>query len=214
MRDFLAGDLGQVWVDLLRAVYRTGETVGDETRELRNVCVTFVETGCRDPRLARFIDRQPVEDMRKVFFSDAPNPFGHSYADKVRGPRGRSDLSDVVELLAGEPWSKRAAVVLAGDGDGRVPCINTVHFLRRQEGLLVSYFSRGQDVFRKFYADAVCLHEMGRRVADPLGIPLAQVAGMIASAHLYLADRQDVENLLAEATGPQGQASRLDERRA
>jgi thymidylate synthase len=55
---------------------------------------------------------------------------------------------------------------------------------------------------------------MGQRVAAPLGIPVAQVAGMISSAHVYLADWQGVEEILAEAADPQGQAALLDEGRA
>lgn len=201
MSDIQATDLGQAWFDLLHAVYRTGEPVGDGTRELRNVRVAFEECGCRDPRLARFAARQPVEEMRKVFFSSQANRFGHSYADKVRGPEGRRDLADAVDLLAREPWSKRAAVTLVGNGDGKVPCINTVHFLRREAGLFVSYFSRGQDVFKKFYADGVCIHEMGRRVGEPLGIPVALVTGMISSAHVYLADLPAIQGLLDEVEG-------------
>jgi thymidylate synthase len=152
--------------------------------------------------------------MRKVFFSTAPNQFGHSYADKIRGPQGRGDLSDVVELLAREPSSKRAAIALVGSGDGQVPCINAVHFLRREEGLFVSYFSRGQDVFRKFYADGVCLCEMGERVAGALGIPMVQVAGLISSAHIYLADLPEAQGMLAEMEGSKQQAANLREGRA
>ena len=214
MTEIRSSDIGQVWLDLLRAVHRTGQAVGDETLELRNVVIAFAQDGCRDPRLARFAAGQPVEEMRKVFFSTEPNRFGYSYADKIRGPQGRADLSDVIELLAREPASKRAAVVLVGSGDGRVPCINSVHFLRRDEGLFVSYFSRGQDVFKKFYADACCLHEMGRRVASGLGVALVEVAGLVSSAHVYLADLPDVRNLLAKVDGTAPSPARLRERPA
>lgn len=199
MSEIRANDLGQTWLALLQAVYQHGEVVGQEARELRNVCVAFEQDGCQDEHLFSLADHQTVEEMRKVFFSCQPNRFGHSYAAKLRGPCGRKDLSDVTELLAQEPATKRAAVTLVGDGDGKVPCINVVHFLRRDEGLYVSYFARGQDVFRKFYADSSCLHEMGRRVAEPLGIPVKGVSGLISSAHIYLTDLGEVETLLAKA---------------
>ena len=137
--------------------------------------------------------------MRKVFFSQEPNEFGHSYRDRIRGPFGRCDLSDVIELLQLEPLSKRAAIVLVGEGDGRVPCINAVHFLRRGQGLVATYFARGQDVFRKFYADGVCMFEMARRVAAAIGVPVDRVTGVISSAHLYLADLAAVDEVLVEA---------------
>jgi thymidylate synthase len=201
MSEIRTTDLGQTWLALLRAVCRDGQTVGGQTRELCGVCVGFEQAGSRDARLARFIARQPVEEMRKVFFAAGPNQFAHSYADKLRGPAGRNDLGDVIELLAREPLSKRAAVTLVGDGDGKVPCINVVHFLRRGEGLYVNYFARGQDIFRKFYADGTCVHEMGLRVAGALGLGVAQVAGMISSAHIYLADMAELEAMLAEVDG-------------
>jgi thymidylate synthase len=211
MSEIRTTDLGQTWLALLRAVCRDGQDVGGETRELCGVCVAFEQAGSGDGRLARFIAGQPVEEMRRVFFSTGPNQFAHSYADKLRGPGGRSDLSDVVELLAREPLSKRAAVTLVGDGDGKVPCINVVHFLRRGDGLLVNYFARGQDIFRKFYADCTCVHEMGRRVADALGVGVTQVAGMVSSAHIYLADMPEVQAMLAEVDAlPSPQAARAE----
>jgi thymidylate synthase len=63
----------------------------------------------------------------------------------------------------------------------------------------VTYFARGQDVFRKFYADAVCIFDMARRVADALGIPVERVTGVISSAHVYLADLAAVGDVLAGA---------------
>jgi thymidylate synthase len=201
MSEIRTTDLGQTWLALLRAVCRDGQAVGGETRELCNVCVAFEQAGSGDGRLARFVAQQPVEEMRRVFFSTEPNRFAHSYADKLRGPAGRNDLSDVIELLACEPLSKRAAVTLVGGGDGKVPCINVIHFLRRGQGLLVHYFARGQDIFRKFYADGTCVHEMGQRVAGALGVRVAQVAGMVSSAHVYLADLPEIQAMLAEVDG-------------
>jgi thymidylate synthase len=85
---------------------------------------------------------------------------------------------------------------LVGPGDGTVPCINAIHFLRRQEGLTATYFSRGQDIFRKYYADGVCLYEMARRVASQLETPLLFVSGVISSAHVYLKDFVEIQEVL------------------
>jgi len=190
--------LGETWLAALRKVYRDGELVGDETRELLNVAVSFASgTFDGDPLLLR------------VFFSDEPNVFGHSYADRFRGPRGRSDLGDVIELLRGSPWSKRAVVAIVGAGDGAVPCISAIQFLRRGEGLAATYFSRGQDIFQKFYADGVCLNEIAGRVASGLELPLVSVSGFISSAHVYLQDLPAIERLLAQvAAAPSGPALR------
>jgi thymidylate synthase len=200
MKDICYPSLGETWLAILREVYQSSQTVGDEARELLHVSASFSQADFdSDPVLVRFASRESVEQMRKVFFTTEPNQFGHSYRDRIRGPGGRCDLSDVIELLDREPLSKRATIVLVGEGDGRVPCINAVQFLRRGPGLFVTYFSRGQDVFRKFYADGVCMFEMARRVGDAIGVPVDRVTGVISSAHVYLADLAAVGDVLAEA---------------
>ena len=192
--------LGETWLAVVREVYQSGDTVGDEVRELLHVCASFSEGDFdADPLLARFALRENVEQMRKVFFSAEPNKFGHSYQDRIRGPMGRSVLTDVIELLKSEPLTKRATVMLVGEGNGKVPCINAVQFLRRGEGLVTTYFARGQDVFRKFYADGICMFEMARRVASAIGVPVAQVTGIVTSAHIYLYDLAAVEAVLTGA---------------
>jgi thymidylate synthase len=207
MKEIRYRSLGETWLALLREVYYSDEIVGDDTRESLHICATFAQADYdSDPVLVRFASRENVEQMWKVFFTTESNGFGHSYRDRIRGPRGRRDLSDVIELLEREPLSKRAAIVLVGEGDGRVPCINAIHFLRRGQGLVATYFARGQDVFRKFYADAVCIFEMARRVADALGVPVDGVTGVIASAHIYLADLAAVGDVLAGADAMQGAA--------
>jgi thymidylate synthase len=208
MKEIRCSSLGETWLAALREVFLDGQPIGGETRELRSLCVGFEEADFRaDPLLARFASSRHVDEMRKVFFSTERNSFGHSYADKLRGPQGRHDLSDVAELLARDPWSKRAVVTLAGQGDGEVPCINAVHFMRRDGGLVASYFARGQDIFRKFYADALCIHEMAGRVAARLETPVIGVSGLISSAHIYLDDLNEIQTLLAEVAALQSRKS-------
>ncbi len=205
MKDIRYRSLGETWLAILREVYHSRETVGDDTRESLHICATFAQADFdADPLLVRFASRENVEQMWKVFFTTEPNQFGHSYRDRIRGPGGRSDLSDVIELLQREPLSKRAAIVLVGEGNGRVPCINVVHFLHRRQGLVATYFARGQDIFRKFYADALCIFEMARRIADGIGVPVDQVTGIISSAHIYLADLAAIGDVLAGADAMRG----------
>jgi thymidylate synthase len=200
MSEICFPSLGETWLAVLRDVFQNGEIVGGEIRELLRVSVSFERGEFRkDPLLVRFGSLQFVEEMRKVFFSNEPNQFGHSYRDQLRGPRGRNDFSDVIELLRRDPWSKRAVVTLTGDGDGQAPCINVIHFMRRGEGLVAAYFSRAQDVFQKFYADGVCLYEMADHVASSLGVPLLSISGIISSAHIYLKDSAKIKALLDSA---------------
>ena len=116
-----------------------------------------------------------------------------------RGPNRPATLRRSVLRSAGPDRSERrsgtafgrsvveaAVVTIVGTGDGKVPCINAVHFLRREAGLLVSYFARGQDIFQKFYADGICVFEMATTVAEGLRVPVAEVRGLVSSAHVYL----------------------------
>ena len=86
---------------------------------------------------------------------------------------------------------------LCGRGDGKVPCVNVLQFLVRAGGLRTLYFARGQDAFKKFYADALCLAKMARRVAEGLSLPAGLVEGFIGSSHVYHADRPAIEDFLA-----------------
>ncbi len=201
MKEIRRLTLGETWLSLLCEIDRSGQTVGNETRELLNVWVAFERGEFQDdPLLVRFGAGLIVDEMRKVFFSDEPNLFGHSYRSRLCGPQGRCDLSDVIDLLHSHPMSKRALVTLMPSGDGSVPCINAIQFLCREDGLLATYFSRGQDIFRKFYADAVCVYEMAQQVASGLGTRVRLVSGAISSAHVYLADSDEIRRLLAEAS--------------
>ncbi len=125
------------------------------------------------------------------------NALGHSYAKLMRGPDGRYDLADVISLLRDEPASKRAVITFCPEGGGKVPCINVIQFLARDGALWVIYFARGQDAFKKFYADALCLAKMARRVAEALGLPADTVSGFIGSSHVYHKDKAAIDDFLA-----------------
>jgi thymidylate synthase len=151
-----------------------------------------------DPVIGQFGDPQMIADMGTVFFTSHANASGHSYAALMRGPAGRQDLQDVIALLRSDPWSKRAVVTLCGTPNGKVPCINVIQFLIRDKTVRTTYFARGQDAFRKFYADGLCIAAMARTVAGGLDLPAGTVAGYIASSHVYDQDMADIKRMLAQ----------------
>ena len=61
------------------------------------------------------------------------------------------------------------------------------------------YFARGQDAFKKFYADALCLAAMGEKVSQALGVSLGTVQGFIGSSHVYHQDLPQIQQTLAAA---------------
>lgn len=173
--------------------------MGEEGLELLGVSVAFAASSNTDDLLDRFADRQMIAEMKKVFFGESSNTLGHSYARMIRGPDGRHDLQDIISLLRGEPLTKRALLTLCGQPGAKVPCINAVQFLIRDQAVQIMYFARGQDAFRKFYADALCLAAMAETVAAGLALRLGVVQGFIGSIHIYYQDMLAIQETLASA---------------
>lgn len=189
--------VGRAWIDLVEQVVREGTPMGDEGLELLGRTVQFPAATQPDDVLQRFADREMMQEMQKVFFSEGPNSLGHSYAKVISGPGGRHDLQDVIDLLKREPATKRALITFASQPGGKVPCITALQFLIRDGAIQLMYFARGQDVFRKFYADALCLGSFGDRVASALSLPLGVVHGFIGSSHIYHHDMDRIQKTIA-----------------
>ena len=190
--------LGEAWIWLLSAILRDGRPMQKEGLELLYASVAFPAVADGDPIIERFGDAGMMAEMRTVFFGDGVGRLGHGYAKLMRGPAGRNDLEDIIALLRAEPWSKRAVLTLCGLEDGKVPCINAVQFLSRGN-LNTVYFARGQDAFRKFYADALCIGDMARKVAAGVGVPTGTITAFIGSCHFYHEDRRAIDRLLQQA---------------
>lgn len=188
--------LTEAWIDLLRQIMEYGRDVDDEIREAMAVTTRFSTVPEDLSTLERHGLDDTVPEMRKVFFSAEPNRFGHSYRSFWRGPRGKDDLSDVIALLREQPSTKRALLTFVDPAGIRVPCLNLIHFLLRDGRLEVAYFARGQDIYLKFCADALCVYDFGAQVADGIGLPLGSCAGTISSAHVYCKDFSRVEAIL------------------
>ena len=197
MNDLSFGSLGETWLNLVQMTVQMGVSVDGESLELLEVRVAFPAGAEGDEVIRQFGDSRMMAEMERVFFADGANAEGHFYANLMRGPGGRHDLQDVISLLRAEPASKRAVVTLSEQGGGKVPCVNVVQFLVRAGALRTIYFARGQDAFKKFYADALCLAKMARRVAEGLGLPDGTVSGFIGSSHVYHKDLPAIADFLA-----------------
>ena len=200
MNELKCASLGETWIKLVQLTFQTGVAVDHEYLELLGIQVAFPALVEGDVLIHHLGDRRMIAGMNDVFFGNGASPLGHSYANLMRGPDGRADLVDVISLLRAEPNSKRAVVTLCGPGGGKVPCVNVVQFLVRQGELQTIYFARGQDAFKKFYADALCLAKMARHVSDGLGLPAGAVSGFIGSSHVYQADRPAIDDFLARGS--------------
>jgi hypothetical protein len=197
MNDLRFGSLGETWINLVNSTVQSGVSVDGESLELLEVQVAFPAGAKGDELIGLFGDSRMIAEMERVFFADEANAEGHSYAHLMRGPGGRHDLKDVISLLRAEPASKQAVVTLCEPGGGKVPCVNVLQFLVRAGALRTIYFARGQDAFKKFYADALCLGKLARRVAEGLGLPEGTVSGFIGSSHVYEKDLPAIADFLA-----------------
>jgi thymidylate synthase len=195
--DLRCKSLGETWMNLVQMTRQNGISADGECLELLEVQVAFPAGTEGDELIHLFGDNRIMTEMESVFFAEGANALGHSYANLMRGPGGRHDLADIISLLRAEPASNRAVVTLCGRGDGKVPCINVIQFLVRAGALRTIYFARSQDAFKKFYADALCLAKMARRVAEGLGLPVDSVSGFIGSSHVYHQDRPAIDDFLA-----------------
>jgi len=173
--------------------------MGTEGLELLGVNVSFRLSSGPDKILERFADQRMIAEMKKVFFSTESNSLGHSYAKLISGPGGRHDLQDVIGLLQQEPATKRALISFLSQPQGKVPCISAVQFLIRDAALQVIYFARGQDAFKKFYADGQCLITMAETVAKALGLKTGTARGFIGSGHVYHQDMGAIRETLSVA---------------
>ncbi|MDP1525679.1 MAG: thymidylate synthase [Rhodocyclaceae bacterium] len=195
----IARPLSETWKNLLRLVMEHGDDTDLEIREARTVTMDFTVEPSDITELADYGLKETLSEMRKVFFTSEKNRFGHSYRSCWRGPFGREDLTDVIDLLKEQPSTKRALFVFIDPTGKKVPCVNAIHFLIRHGRLDLSYFARGQDVYLKFCADAICVHDFGALVSEALGIRVGTITGTISSAHIYRKDFERVESILNPA---------------
>ena len=165
--------------------------------ELRNYTVSFTPEECDEVVSNERVMRDYVE-MRKVFFTQETNIFGHNYSKTLLGPKmGKENaVDDVIQILKKTLTTRKAVLSFLPYGDEKVPCINLIHFLIRNNKLEITYFSRGQDIYRKFPCDAMCIIDFGKQVANAMQIELSLVTAVITSAHIYEKDIAESKNLI------------------
>lgn len=194
MQPKIYATIGEAWMNALEDVYNSKDFVEDY-KEVLNFQTSFLHNVELDSIIAGddFVLAN-TEEMRKVFFTTEENIFGHSYYSTGKGPFGNSGMTDIIELLKENTTSKRAALSYPPYAHGKVPCINLIHFMIRDEQLVVHYYSRGQDMYRKFPCDAICIAEMAEEVSAALAVPIHSITATISSAHVY---EQDFEKTIA-----------------
>lgn len=185
--------IGETWVELIKNILDSGVS-RDEYLELNNVILNFRSEDV-DDIIEKYGNKLNITEMKKVFFSDDENIFGHSYCKLMNGPKGRNDLFDVADILKEKNASNRAVISFSSIPE-KQPCISAIQFKIRDGILNTSYFSRGQDIYNKFYCDAICIDHITKIICDELHIDDYVITGFISSAHIYKSDIMKASNLV------------------
>lgn len=167
--------------------------------ELRNCSVEFTPNQCEE-LLSDERVMGDYEEMRKVFFTQETNAFGHNYSKTLLGPKMGKEtaVNDIIQILSKTSTTRKAVLSFLPYGDEKVPCINLIHFLIRSDKLEITYFSRGQDIYRKFPCDAMCIIDYGRQIATAMNLEISHVTAVITSAHIYEKDIITAKSLISK----------------
>lgn len=190
-------DLRVSWLSLMTQIKQNGRLIEEDDEPYLELLDQRVEFTANNA-FALLDDSRIMNDfqeMEKVFFTNQNNAFGHSYLNSILTPTKEpgSFIHNIANILKKKPSSRKAVLTFSPYGENKIPCINCVHFLHRDDSLHLSYFARGQDIFRKFPCDALCIIRMGQMVAEELDLPLGTITGNISSAHIYLQDLKKLE---------------------
>lgn len=190
--------LKQTWLELLKDIISKKETnvVEDDYIELVGKNVTFSFKNCFELTKDKRINEDYLE-MQKVFFSNDSNIFGHSYLKSMLTPF--ADIKDPVEAitkkLSENLYTRNAVLLFTTYGDNKIPCINSIQFLYRNNKLNMFFTARSQDIYRKFPCDVMCFALLATKISEKLNLKLGKIHANIISAHIYL---RDLENALFE----------------
>lgn len=189
--------IGQAWKELVTFTKNNGVQLADEGLEVLDINIKFKHDFNReDIILEKYADKKMIENMQKVFFSNKENELGHNYFYNMCLSCKNDYITDVIRVLEEKRNSKRAALTLNSSGNEKVPCINVISFLIRDGKLNIYYFSRGQDAYKKFYADALVIATMQSNVAKKLSIDIGEISGYIVSSHIYNIDMTNINKFL------------------
>lgn len=195
--ELITNTIGKAWKELVSLTKNNGTQLADEGLEILDVKIKFKhDFNTKDIILEQYANKKMIENMQKVFFSNEENDLGHSYFENMCSPYRNDYMTDIVRVLEEKRNSKRATLTLNSSGSGKVPCINVINFLIRNEKLNVYYFSRGQDAYKKFYADALVVATMQSNIAKKLSVGMGEITGYITSSHIYNYDMENIHKFL------------------
>lgn len=190
-------------------IHNAGDEItvrGRRCKELRDVSIIVnnVEPYCA--LLQRFIERGVLEDVATVltgddqpddvndFIGDTLNPDGNTgdifWGDEVREALEFQQLSALAEYFRDNPNTRRGILDLSTrnpETRDDIPCLDSVHFLIRNDTLQCRVHARSSEVTFAYPRDVLLFHACHKLLAHLLpGVSRGSLRYDIISAHVYL----------------------------
>ncbi|MFL6234713.1 MAG: thymidylate synthase [Thermoanaerobaculia bacterium] len=198
--------IGSAWLHLLALTASAGEEVQDAQQgtilEILSPQLEIPLVSFPDSIVSSLGSEEMIESMRRNFFSVQPvSTWGFSYGERLFAVGGRNQVEWAASRLQRDPNTKSATISLLDPAQKfeHIPCVAAIDLKIRADRLRMHSFLRSSDVFRKFYADAACILELGQKLVGPLSVSGIDLIFSIASAHLYLKDVEAACALLKAA---------------
>jgi thymidylate synthase len=205
-----------VWKKSLRYVYENGKDFRDENnricREVHNL-VAVIDSPEQDITKPITILNSfqkwiypPLEELHNIVLRTKDSPAHHYlYGPRIFSYDGQDQINDfVIPLLAGNPNSRRAVVVLwnpAKDADvhGRmVPGWIMIDFKLRENKLSATSILRSNDLWFGWPASLYQTYVLQSYVADKCRVKTGSLTTLSTSAHIFEDQFSYIQKILKE----------------
>jgi thymidylate synthase len=136
---------------------------------------------------------------RAVEFSDDGKNIPTNYGYRIRHFDGHDQLQLVIDQLKKDPATRRAVIHIHAAGDHirrYTPCINSLHFLIRNNALECQAFWRSENAFTLLPYNLFEFTMLQELIASELQIPVGCFVQTVTSLHYYLDDQEKIEEAL------------------
>ena len=207
--------IGAMWMDLVKAILKSGEKCFDEGREriaLHNVRVKSgaqnypdpdIEEVCNGDQLKAMLDLMfKIDVMKDIDVVQSFSPGAKSYRHRIKEGKMVEFVIDRLSLI---PESKKAvivfptyedyAAVMRNHKDDYLPCLVSIQFrlLPKGDGYVMhtNFYSRSMDAWQKGHGNllsiAMLSDHIRQEISKRIGCPIAlgPLDGFICDVHIY-----------------------------
>ena len=190
-------------IKCLRKVIEAGVFVkdksGDTVKEILNAFISIKNPLVRDKDIKDAAELKMIKWMRNNFFNyTALSNWGYSYGQRLFNYNKIDQVKMVIKRLRDNHAAKSATITLMMPGfdDKHTPCLTTIDFKVRERKLVLTCFARSQDVYKKMYADILCLAKIQKKVASQLKVGIGILCIHVVSAHIYKEDLKGAKEFI------------------